>query len=177
MISLRSRAVSCALGALALAATSVVVVPAPAQAAGPATTSCSIEAGTLQWGFKESFRAYIDGSIANGEWTTSDGAGYSTPEFSFDQQFGEIDSAAQARLRFQGTVRFTGHDGLLDTTIANPIVSLWPDGTVKIALDVSGVTMEGDDIHDAEVPFLVGTVEPERITTAGGIQTIVIEAP
>ena len=173
MTPLRSHAIPCALGALALAA-STLVIAAPASAA---TDSCSVSHATLDWGFKESFRAYIDGSIANGEWTTGDGASYVTPEFGWTQEFGDVDAAGDARLRFRGSVEFTGHDGLLDTTISNPIVSLDRDGSVRVALDVSGVTMEGEQIHDSEVPFLVGTVAADGVKTAGGTQTILITAP
>src|SRR3546814_3461048 len=50
------------------------------RAASPAT-ACDVVGGELSWGFKESFRAYISGSIAAGEWTTSGGATYETPSF------------------------------------------------------------------------------------------------
>src|SRR5690606_24359517 len=42
---------------------------------------CEVVGAALGWGFKEEFRAYVDGSIANGEWTTADGATYETPSF------------------------------------------------------------------------------------------------
>ena len=49
-------------------------------------------------------------------------------------------------------MRFTGHDGLLDTTIADPSVLLQGDSGILV-LDVSGPTMDGDMIDQADVPF------------------------
>ncbi len=103
------------------------------RAASSATRRCT-------WGFKESFRAYIDGDIANGEWTTADGATYETPEFTWSGGTGRYDPETGLRVRRSspGSVRFTGHDGLLDTTIADPAVSISRDGAGRCSLDVVG---------------------------------------
>ena len=173
MNPLRSRAISCALGALALAA-STVVVAAPAAAA---SEPCTISGATLDWGFKESFRAYIDGSIANGEWTTADGASYATPSFSWGDGTAEIDpSTHTTEVTFHGSVRFTGHDGILDTTIADPVVRIAADGTATVLLDVSGPTMEGDQVDLSDVEFVTGPIDPESVT-ADGEQQLSIPAP
>lgn len=173
MIPLRSRAITCALGALALAASSLVIA-APASAA---SEPCTVKGATLEWGFKESFRAYIDGSIANGEWTVADGASYATPSFSWSDGAAKIDSDAHTtEVAFHGSVRFTGHDGLLDTTIADPVVRVAADGTATVLLDVSGPTMEGDEIDFSDVEFVTGPVDPESVE-ADGDQRISIPAP
>src|SRR5690606_23738697 len=44
-------------------------------------TGCTVTDAELVWGYKESFRSYISGSIAHGEWTVADGAAYETPNF------------------------------------------------------------------------------------------------
>ena len=86
---------------------------------------CVVTDATLTWGFKESFRAYIDGDIANGEWTTSGGATYETPEFTWSDGQGHYDpETGDGYVDFAGSVRFTGHDGLLDTTIADPSLNI-----------------------------------------------------
>lgn len=116
---------------------------------------CLVTDATLTWGFKESFRAYIGSDIANGEWTTAGGATYATPEFRWTQGTGHYDPATgTAFVQFTGSVRFTGHDGLLDTTIADPALSMSPDSNVLL-LDVSGPSMEGEQI-DAEGVAFVG---------------------
>jgi hypothetical protein len=173
MNPLRSRAISCALGALALAA-STQLVAAPAFAAAE---TCTISGATLDWGFKESFRAYIDGSIANGEWTTADGASYATPSFSWADGTAEIDpSTHTTEVTFHGSVRFTGHEGILDTTIADPVVRIAADGTTTVLLDVSGPTMDGDQVDLSGVEFVTGPVDQESIAAAGE-QQLEIPAP
>jgi hypothetical protein len=177
MNPLRSRAITCALGALALAA-STVVFAAPASAA---SEPCTIIGATLDWGFKESFRAYIDGSIANGEWTTAGGASYATPTFTWSDGTVVIDPEARTiEATFTGSVRFTGHDGLLDTTIADPVVQVAAGtstgGTGTIFLDVSGPTMEGDPIEVDDAPFVSGGVAAGSLDVHDP-QTVLLVAP
>ncbi|WP_159501063.1 HtaA domain-containing protein [Microbacterium sp. 18062] len=104
---------------------------------------CTVTAASLDWGFKESFRSYISGSIAHGEWTVSDGATYETPEFGWSDGEGVFDAEIfTGQVSFEGTIRFTGHDGLLDTTVANPTILFTGPDTAYLLLDVAGVTME-----------------------------------
>ena len=45
----------------------------------PATApegACEVREVTITWGFKESFRSYISGAIAEGSWQTSGDVGY-----------------------------------------------------------------------------------------------------
>ena len=57
---------------------------------------CELTDGRLDWGFKESFRAYVSGSIANGDWTTQGGASYETPEFTWSKGEGVLDEKTRA---------------------------------------------------------------------------------
>ena len=114
---------------------------------------CTVEGAVLDWGFKESFRAYIDGSIANGEWATADGASYATPLFTWAAGAGGYDDATgDADLAFTGSVRFTGHGGVLDTTIANPRVVIDGERAVLL-LDVTGTTQSGEPVARTGVEF------------------------
>lgn len=157
--------------AVALAAGALVVAPAaPALAQAP---GCEVESATLDWGFKESFRAYIDGSIANGEWTVADGATYATPTFGFPAESGRLDPRdPNGSIGFAGSVRFTGHGGILDTTVANPVLVIRPDGTGVLLLDVSGPTMEGDQVSVTEASFLDVDLDGQDLTPADGVVTI-----
>ena len=130
-----------AAGLAPLIAISLLVGPAPAARA------CIVEDATLTWGFKESFRSYISGTIANGEWTVSDGATYETPDFGFAGGTGTFGEVA-----FDGAIRFTGHGGILDTTVANPRI-IWGGASGTLYLDVSGTTQEGDPVDETAVPF------------------------
>lgn len=151
----------------------MIVVPAllaAALATGPG--ACEITDGTLEWGFKESFRAYIDGSIANGEWTTGPGVGYDTPSFTWSDGFGRYDPATgEGFVRFAGSVRFTGHDGLLDTTIGYPQIVFDGDSAVLL-LDVAGATMDGEQVEVAEAEF----VELTGLETGGEDAVVTVDA-
>jgi hypothetical protein len=134
------------LAALALAASLV---------AAPAST-CVATDGGFDWGFKESFRAYLSGSIANGEWTTDGGIGYETPVFTSDELAGSVAFAPLAgELAVDGAMRFTGHEGILDTTVSNLRVAL--DGQrLQLIVDVRGTTQEFVEVDTADVLFATG---------------------
>jgi len=158
----------------------VLIVPALFAAALVIAPGCDITDATLSWGFKESFRSYIDSDIANGEWTTANGATYETPAFSWSGGTGRYDpETGQGYIDFTGSVRFVGHEGLLDTTIENPSVLL-QGGSGQVLLDVTGVTMDGDMVDTDDVPFVslpavevvggdaVRTVDADTALTADG---------
>lgn len=161
-----------------------VVLVAAALAVGPAATAtaqapgCDVASATLDWGFKESFRAYIDGSIANGEWTVADGATYATPSFGFTAENGRLDPRdPNGSIDFPGSVRFTGHGGVLDTTIANPVLIFrGADEDALLLLDVSGPTMEGDQVAVTATPFVTIDLAGQDLAPVDGVVTIV-DAP
>lgn len=133
--------------AVVVAALALIGPAAPAATASSVTASdagaCEVVAGELSWGFKESFRAYISGSIAHGEWTTFDGASYETPKFSWTGATGSFDAdTSSGGVSLTGGIRFTGHDGLLDTTVSNPTLLLAADGTARLLVDLTSVSME-----------------------------------
>ncbi|MBQ1442355.1 MAG: HtaA domain-containing protein [Renibacterium sp.] len=120
-----------------------------------AAGQCTVAEATLSWGFKESFRAYIQSTIANGNWSTANGASYQTPNFGWSQGAGSINPVTKAGLvKFTGSISFTGHDGVLNTTVANPQIQLVDDRTAFLLLDVSGPTMDGAMIDDKAASFL-----------------------
>lgn len=154
------------IGALALlaavAASAATTAPASAASVAPVAAGdgvCAITGGTLSWGMKESFRAYIGGSIANGSWETSDGADYETPNFLWDGGTGEIDPVTGVgSVSFTGTLHFTGHDGALDLTLADPTIEFEGDGTAALLLDTRSTDMEGEVAVDSSQEW-VGEVE------------------
>ena len=163
----------------ALLAAALVAMPVPVSPGSPdspdmAAIECEITDATLTWGFKESFRAYIDGSVANGEWTVADGATYETPSFGFVLDAGRLDPRVPAgSVSFDGSVRFTGHGGVLDTMIANPVLLVRPEGAGILLLDVSGVTMDGDQVAVTEASFLdVDLSEQDLAPGPDGVITI-----
>ena len=137
-----------------------------------AVTGCVVDDASITWGFKESFRAYISGSIAHGEWTVAEGATYTVPNFGWSAGAGGYDAeTAAGLLAFAGSITFTGHGGVLNTTVSNPQISFVDKNTVVLLLDVSGTTQDGEAVDTPAVEFaeldLEGVVEND-----GGAVTI-----
>ena len=138
------------------------VLPALSAAPAAAAESCDVDAATLTWGFKESFRSYISSTIANGEWTVADGATYATPNFGFDDGVGTF-VGADGTVSFAGSIEFTGHGGILDTTISKPRLK-FVDDTALLVLDVSGTTQQGLAVDTANVEFALLDLNSATIT-------------
>lgn len=140
-VRLRAGAIAAALVAPMLAAFPATAAVAAPTVVAPAA-ACAVSDGSLSWGFKESFRSYISGTIAKGAWEPINGATYETPEFGWSAATGTFDpQTLTGDVAFTGGVHFTGHNGLLDTTIAGPTLSFTPDGGT-LMLDVQTVSMD-----------------------------------
>lgn len=140
---------------------------------------CRLSDGRLDWGFKESFRAYVSGGIANGDWTTRGNASYRTPTFTWSAGEGSRDEKTGAgRLAFTGAVNFTGHDGALDTLVENPTLEFVDDGKAVLRLDYTGGTMDAamagkDDSRTlAAVPFADLDLAAATVETSGSTVTM-----
>lgn len=138
------------------AATLVVPFAQPAfsdEAAKPAEKcSITVESGTLDWGVKQSFRRYISGGIANGQWTTTGavtehGENKKGKDFFFQFQvdpakstitFDESGNVTAADIRTQdAAVDFEGHKGALASHIGSPYLTT--TGTdAKIGINYRG---------------------------------------
>jgi len=157
-------------------ATAMLVAPSSALAS-PETDDqpadpgiCQIENAELQWGLKESFRSYISGSIANGSWETADGADYETPQFIWSEGTGTYDpSTGTGSVSFTGTVVFSGHDGVLDLTIANPTFEFEGDGNAALALDTKSNDMEGNLAVDDQQQWVAEVSLDEQPEVGDGL--------
>ncbi|WP_170245455.1 HtaA domain-containing protein [Microbacterium saccharophilum] len=78
--------------------------------------------GSLRWAISSSFAEYVTGPIAGGAITVSGGSTRSGGQFQFGQAAGSTYDAKTGlgTVSYAGAVRFTGHHGVLDVTIANP---------------------------------------------------------
>jgi len=183
------------IATLALAAVALLMAPAaPAAAAetaagaDAASTSCTVADGQLTWGFKESFRSYISGTIANGSWEPIAPATYATPTFTWPADGGTFQPETRGGevvfsgdISFAGGVHFTGHDGLLDTTIAEPTLSFPGDGTATLLLDLRSVSMEDalagetDAASVAEqAPFVTVDLAASPMVVEGGGASVTV---
>ncbi len=161
------------IAALALVAAVALPLGAPIDrdpqgtgAAAPAP--CVSTGGACTWGFKESFRAYISGSIANGEWTTEGGIGYETPFFASDVLTGQVALAPfSGELAVDGAMRFTGHEGILDTTISNLRLELVDAQRLELVVDLRGTTQEFVEVDTANVLFATGDLAAAQWSVEG----------
>lgn len=154
------------VAAASLLAASILLAPAANAApiltedsADALSSTCVVTGGELSWGVKESFRAYISGSIANGGWEVADGAEYNTPLFTWSSPSGEIDAnTGEGSVTFPGSVHFSGHDGVLNLLIANPTIAFKGDGTASLLLDTRSNNAQGELVVDEQQAYL-GKVE------------------
>ncbi|MGW9341569.1 HtaA domain-containing protein [Streptomyces albidoflavus] len=94
-----------------------------------------IEDAALDWGVRRTFREYVTGSLAQGEWKLADGAEDGGALFRFTSGAGTFDKEDQ-RLdaSFDGSVRFTGDHGL-DLELSKVAVAV-EDGKGTLRADV-----------------------------------------
>jgi len=93
------------------------------------------------------------------------------PDFGFGAGTGSYDGATSTgTLDFAGSINFTGHEGILNTTVSNPSIRFDGD-TAYLSLDVTGTTQEGEEVSSTGVEFveldLAGASE-----TVDGVTTI-----
>jgi hypothetical protein len=115
--------------------------------------ACVVTSWTATWGVKESFRSYLSGAIANGEWSTAGNVTYNTPDFTISGESGWLSPDGSAgELDAEGSIRFYGHGGILDQTLSSP--HLLVGDNIFLAFDVVGDTREGVSVNQDAVPFV-----------------------
>ena len=141
--------------------------------------ACQLQDAELEWGFKESFRAYVSGAIARGEWEALDGAVYETPTFRFSGAGALEPGTGEGEIVFAGGMRFTGHGQMLDTTLANPRLVMLDADTAQLVLDVTGTTQAGDAVAaegvvfaDVDLGAAERSAEQGRLVIAGAPATL-----
>jgi hypothetical protein len=172
----------CVLGPAALLITTIALALTPLvdTAAAPTVptsntnsaagdTTCLVSDAAITWGVKESLRSYISGTIAHGDWAVSDGARYETPNFGWSQGSGQLDNG-RGILAFDGTIRFTGHDGILDTKLSALEIVFDGSTTAHLIFDVSGTTQDGIPVDESRVTF--ADIDTTELTVTGGSATL-----
>jgi hypothetical protein len=132
---------------------------------------CAVVESEITWGFKESFRSYISGAIALGQWTISGDVSYETPAFSFSGGEGTIASdRSSGGVAFEGELLFEGHGGILRTSLANPTLMLDDHRRATLVFDVTGDTMDMVSVSADDVEFvtLEWSAGDESIDAASG---------
>ncbi|MGV3246590.1 HtaA domain-containing protein [Rothia sp. 11254D007CT] len=146
---------------------------------GATTTQAdgTVSAATFDWGVRSSFRNYIGGGIAKGGWELS-GVTYANQAFGWSNGTGTY-ANGKGSVAFEGSVRFTGHGGTLNTLMANPRLEI-NGSTGTLYLTVSSNDMKGQTTHHGEVPFanvdLAGlTVNGSSISVSSASATLTAE--
>ncbi|KGA04903.1 MAG: hypothetical protein GM43_5105 [actinobacterium acMicro-4] len=137
--------------ALALA-TLLALSPTPAVLS---EGQCQVLESEITWGFKESFRSYISGAIALGQWTTSGDVDYTTPVFIFSGGEGVLaPDRSSGSVAFEGELLFEGHGGVLRTSLANPTLVMDSGRSALLVFDVTGDTMDMVSVSAEDVEFV-----------------------
>ena len=146
-------------------------VPVKAANKAPAASADGkVASADLGWGVRDSFRNYIRGGIANGSWDLN-GFQWAKGTGSFKDGKGSIS--------FTGSVHFTGHHGILDTTISNPRLEI-NGKTAVLYATVVGNDMDGKSHNYGEVALLNVDVSGlqvsgDKISISGAGTTITAE--
>ena len=120
-----------------------------------AVNECVVDEVEISWGFKESFRSYLSGAIALGEWTVAGDISYQTPLFGFSGGEGLVSPKRDSGdIDFVGEMRFVGHGGILNTSLSNPTLRFLGDREAKLLFDVRGDTMDFVFVETSDVDFV-----------------------
>ncbi|MEU6109907.1 HtaA domain-containing protein [Streptomyces albidoflavus] len=145
------------------------------KAAAKEKKAARIEDAALDWGVRRTFREYVTGSIAQGEWKLADGAEDGGALFRFTSGEGTFDQKEQRlSASFDGSVRFTGEHGL-DLKLSKVTVAVEDGkGTLRadvrdageVTKDVPLVTFAAKELQ-AEDGLITLTEVPAKLTAKG----------
>ncbi|MFH8486057.1 HtaA domain-containing protein [Streptomyces longisporoflavus] len=135
--------------------------PAKSSDSGKKTKAGRIEDAAVDWGVRRTFREYVTGSIAKGEWKLSAGAEDGGALFRFPEGEGTYDKKKRTLdADFAGTVRFTGEHGL-DLALSKVGVKV-KDGKGTLLADVRSAGDKGVTLKNAPlITFAAKDLKPE----------------
>ncbi|MBD7950097.1 HtaA domain-containing protein [Oerskovia rustica] len=148
-----------------------ITVVGTSTSGGSAAQQCyaqGVNGASLSWGVSDSFRAYIAGPIAKGSVSTS-GVKDNGSSFTWSGGKGSFNTdLGKGRTSFAGSVKFTGHDGILDLQISNPRVQV--DGsTGTLVVDVVSSDMQGNKSTSKGVAFASLNLSGKKSTSGSTI--------
>ena len=118
------------------------------------STRCDVRSWEVTWGFKESFRSYLSGTIARGGWETSGNISYATPVFTLFGTSGYLSKTSeQGDMSGYGSMSFYGHEGFLDQELSAPRLVIESATRAALYFAVSGDTQEGVSVDEVSVRF------------------------
>lgn len=138
------------------------------------TTPGTAGSPQLSWGVRSSFVNYIEGGIAKGSIDTGGGVVRSGDGFTWPNGTGEVSDAGQGTWTFHGFVHFSGHNGVLDTTLANLRVEATGASTGRLVADVQSQDMDGNDVSGANMA--IAELHFSSISPSGASATATLTA-
>ena len=162
------------MAVLALGASAALVGAGPAAAA-----EADITDGSLTWGFKASFRAYVKTGNGNPPIAVSNGATINTDgTFTFPSKGGTHDAASgTTSATYGGTVAFSYPAHMFTITLANPTVAI-SGGSASLKADVDLVTTMAEpvSVKQATIATLTGNPATSGNTVTGSDLAAVLTA-
>jgi hypothetical protein len=135
---------------------------------------CEVRSWQITWGFKESFRSYLSGTIANGGWETAGNISYNTPYFTLTGTNGYLNTEGdRGQITGFGRIDFTGHDGFLDQRISSPQFVIETPSRGALYFSVRGDTQEGVSVDEANVRFAEVNIQRYSVDPGAGLWAVV----
>ncbi|WP_343448451.1 HtaA domain-containing protein [Micromonospora oryzae] len=150
-----------------LGASAALVGAAPASAAG-----ADISTGSLTWGFKSSFRSYVNTGNGNPPIAASNGASINSDgTFTFPAKGGTYDAGTGAiNAEYGGTVVFSYPAHMFTITLANPTVAV-SGGTAALKADVDLATTAAEPVSVRQATIATIAVTGGNPGGSGGTVT------
>lgn len=135
---------------------------------------CEVRSWQMTWGFKESFRSYLSGTLANGGWETAGNISYQTPYFTLTGSSGYLNTEGdRGEISGFGRIDFTGHDGFLDQRISGPKFVIETPSRGALYFSVTGDTQEGVSVDEASVRFAEVNIQRYSVDPGAGVWALV----
>ncbi len=135
---------------------------------------CSVRSWEITWGFKESFRSYLSGTIARGGWETDGNISYDTPFFTLAGTSGFLGPEGdRGEVSGYGSITFSGHEGFLDQRVSAPKLVIESANRAALYFAVVGDTQEGVTVDEASVRFAEVNIVRYSVDPGAGVWSVV----
>ncbi|AWE42820.1 HtaA domain-containing protein [Actinobaculum sp. 313] len=158
-----------ACGGISAAASAALAAPEPVVVRAQSVPVT----GSMDWGLKSSWRDYLARPFVGGQTSASGGASVNADgTYHFPVASGQsFDPDNAGTLALSGAIHSTGHEGVLDITFSNPVISYIPNGTSTLQMTVSSKDQATGEMQNyGQVNF--ATLSGSSVVTNGLTSTI-----
>lgn len=136
-----------------------------------------VQQASAAWGVRQSFRNYIKGSIAKGGWELS-GVTDANNAFQWTGTSGAVNvNNKSGSILFPGAIRFTGHNGILDTRFSNMEIQ-FSGNSGQLVLNSKSNDVDGNphdfgrvtiaDLNFTQLDISEGSIQGQATTSLTG---------